>query len=160
MAGQEKMIKNSELQTLPSFAVLYWQFCSSSLFGMKTCSIWNICWLSNRVLSLHGRCIRMKICFLWKKAVQPRGMTKSQSVASTSATPAKLLSIYPQKLLDLPRCCPHPCRWMCRCRSLPAVCRRKLSSFCSNLFPVFAVCLRQLQEDPHHNIEDPTTRPV
>ena len=85
---------------------------------MKTCSIWNICWLSNRVLSLCGPCIRIKICFLWKKAVQPRGMTKSQSVASTSATPAKLLSIYPQKLLDLPNCCPHPCRWMCRCRTL------------------------------------------
>lgn len=38
-----------------------------------------------------------RLLVLWEKAVQPGAMTKSQFVASTSATPAKLLNIYPQK---------------------------------------------------------------
>ena len=38
-----------------------------------------------------------RLLVLWQKAVQPGKMTRSQFVAATSATAAKLLNIYPQK---------------------------------------------------------------
>ena len=38
-----------------------------------------------------------RLVVLWQKAVQPGKMTRSQFVAATSATAAKLLNIYPQK---------------------------------------------------------------